>query len=291
MMAAMETCESILAFKNTLAAARRGGRTIGLVPTMGNLHAGHASLIDRAVADGHFVAATLFVNPTQFGPGEDYARYPRTPQEDLELCRRHGVAVIFMPPVEGMYPEQGLTTVHVAELTTGLCGRSRPGHFDGVSTVVAKLFNIAAPEAAYFGQKDAQQVAVITRMVHDLNFPLRMVVCPTVREEDGLAMSSRNRYLSGPQRPQAAQLYAALKLAQAMAAQGQADAQTLIAAMRKHLETHAPLGQLEYAEIVNPQSLAPVQRIDRPALAALAVRFEGARLIDNTLVEVGPRKA
>lgn len=285
MMVRMEICQSIESFRQILADARRDGRTIGLVPTMGNLHAGHASLIARAAADGHFAAVTIFVNPTQFGPGEDFARYPRTPEEDLELCRRHGAAAVFMPTVEEMYGEKGLTTVHIAGLTAGLCGRSRVGHFDGVCTVVAKLFNIAQPDAAYFGQKDAQQCAVIAQMVRDLNFPLRMVICPTVRESDGLAISSRNRYLASEERSQAAQLHAALQLAQTMVLQGVTDAAALVAAVREHLASRAPLGAIEYVEIVNPQTLAPVQQVDRPALAALAVRFGGARLIDNVLLE------
>jgi pantoate--beta-alanine ligase len=255
---------------------------------MGNLHAGHASLIDRAAADGHFVAVTIFVNPTQFGPGEDFARYPRTPTEDLELCRGHGAAAVFMPTVDEMYGEKGVTTVSVASLTGGLCGRSRPGHFDGVCTVVAKLFNIAGPEAAYFGQKDAQQCAVIARMIADLNFPIRMVICPTVREADGLTLSSRNRYLSPAERQQAPQLYAALKLAASMVPQGTTDANRLAAAIADHLARLAPLGKIEYVEIVNPHSLSPVQQVDRPVLAALAVRFDSARLIDNMRVEPEP---
>ena len=283
----MDVCQTIEAFRGVLGQARRAGRTIGLVPTMGNLHAGHASLVDRAAADGHFVAVTIFVNPTQFGPAEDYARYPRTPEADLVLCRQHGAAAAFMPSVQEMYPQdaRSLTAVRVDALAAGLCGRTRPGHSQGVCTVVAKLFHIAQPDAAYFGQKDAQQSAIIARMIEDLNFPIRLVVCPTVREADGLAMSSRNRYLSPAERAQAADLHAALKLAASAIAAGQTAPAEVIEAMRAHLARRAPLGRVEYIEIVNPRSLQVVQVIDGPVLVALAVRFGGARLIDNMQVD------
>ncbi len=286
----MEICKTIEQFRRVLKDARAAGRSIGLAPTMGNLHAGHASLIDRAAADRHFVAVTIFVNPTQFGPTEDFASYPRTPQEDLELCRGHGASVVFMPSVQEMYPDKALTTVRVAELTKGLCGRARPGHFEGVCTVVAKLFNIAQPDAAYFGQKDAQQAAVISRMIKDLNFPIRMVICPIVREPDGLAMSSRNRYLSPQERSQAPQLFAALELARAMIEEAVANASAVTNAMRKQLSAAAPLGQIDYVEQVDPESLMSVETIEKRVLIALAVKFPSVRLIDNMLVDPPGKK-
>jgi pantoate--beta-alanine ligase len=292
----METCETIERIRQVVAEARKAGRSIGVVPTMGALHAAHASLIDAAVRDGHFVVVSIFVNPTQFGPNEDLAQYPRTPDADLALCRLHSADAVFMPSVEEMYPRKGLTTVSVAELTGVLCGRSRPGHFAGVCTVVAKLFNIVQPDAAYFGRKDAQQAVVIARMIEDLDMPVRMVVCPIVREPDGLAMSSRNRRLTVQDRKQAAQLYAALQLGaerirQAIAKGGRADPREAIQAMRDHLARHAPLGQADYVEIVDPQTLQSVQEVRGGVLLALAVRFASARLIDNLLVEPYPAKS
>jgi len=288
----MEVCRTIEDIRRVVGEARRTGRTVGVVPTMGALHAGHAALIDAAVGDGHFTVVTIFVNPTQFGPGEDLDNYPRTPEADEQVCTRHGVSAVFAPSVEQMYPPRAgtaagkaATTVSVAGLTAGLCGGRREGHFDGVCTVVAKLLNIVAPDVAYFGQKDAQQTAVIRRMIDDLNVPVRLKVCPTVREPDGLAMSSRNRHLTGDQREQAAQLYAGLKLAEQEIRRGQRDPAGVIRMLREHLARKAPLGEVEYLEIVDPEAVEPVSSIDRPIWVALAVRFGAVRLIDNLRVD------
>ena len=282
----MELCRTISEVRQVVAAARKAGRTIGVAPTMGALHAGHASLIDAAVRDGHFVVVTIFVNPLQFGPREDLAKYPRSPQADLALCASHGAGAVFHPSVEEVYPRPTLITVAVPSLAEGLCGRSRPTHFAGVCVVVSKLFNIVLPEAAYFGQKDAQQAAIIRRMAEDLNFPVRVVVCPIVREGDGLAMSSRNVYLTADQRSQAPTLCASLQMAARRIGQGSAPASEVQAGMRELLARQAPLGEVDYIEIVDPGTLQPVEMIDQPVLIALAVKFGATRLIDNLVVDV-----
>ncbi len=281
----MDVCRTISEIRRVVAGARVAGRSIAVVPTMGNLHAGHGSLIDAAVADGHFAVATVFVNPTQFGPNEDLDAYPRTPEADLALCDSRGVSAVFMPSVEEMYPRPGRTTVHVAGMTDRLCGASRPAHFDGVCTVVAKLFHIVSPDAAYFGQKDAQQAAAIRRMIADLDFPVRLIVCPTFREADGLAMSSRNRYLSADERRQAPSLHAAMQRAAEMIRSGSAGAGAVIEAIGEVLASQAPLGEVDYIEIVDPETMAAVEEISAPVLLALAVRFGRARLIDNMPVD------
>ncbi len=281
----MDICNTIDDLRRRVRLARSTGRTIGLVPTMGALHAGHASLVDASVAEGHFTVVTIFVNPTQFGPTEDLAKYPRTLEADLELCHAHGAGAVFAPSVEEMYPEPGRTVVHVSGLTEGLCGADRPGHFDGVCTVVAKLFHIAMPDAAYFGQKDAQQAAVIRRMVRDLDFPLEVRVCPIVREGDGLALSSRNRYLSAQERAQAPALHEALQTAAARARGGVRSAEQLAGAIRDTLAERAPLGELDYVAVVAPDTLEPVEAVAAPVLLAVAVRFASARLIDNLRVD------
>jgi pantoate--beta-alanine ligase len=256
---------------------------------MGALHVGHASLIDASVADGHFTVVTIFVNPTQFGPNEDFDRYPRTWDADVALCRAHHAGAIFAPTVAEMYPLGNGTIVSVVGLGEGLCGRSRPGHFDGVCTVVSKLFNIVGPDVAYFGQKDAQQAAIIQRMASDLNMPLEVRVCPTVREDDGLALSSRNAYLSAEERSQAPAVYGALQLAAGLIGGGESDPAAVQAAMRAHLAERASLGAVEYIEIVDPHSLASAEAIAGTVLVALTVRFGKTRLIDNLRVD-WPRK-
>jgi len=283
----MDVCRTIDEIRRVVAAARRSGRTIGLAPTMGSLHAGHAGLIDASVADGHFTVVTIFVNPTQFGPGEDFEAYPRAPEADLALCEARGVEAVLIPSTDEMYPRPSRTTVHVDGLTDTLCGASRPTHFDGVCTVVAKLLNIVGPDAAYFGRKDAQQAAVVGRMMEDLNFPVRLVVRPTVREADGLALSSRNRYLSADRRREAAQLYASLQLAERMIHEGATDTAAVIDAMRNHLAANAPSGEIDYLQIVDPDTMQHVQDVSAAVLVALAVRFGSARLIDNLLVDGG----
>lgn len=265
--------------------ARSAGETIGFVPTMGALHEGHLSLIRRARAECGRVVVSIFVNPTQFGPGEDFDRYPRPIERDLELCEAQGTDLAFCPPVSEMYGEESLTTVSVRGLTDHLCGPHRPGHFDGVTTVVMKLFGIVQPDRAYFGQKDAQQAVVIRRMVQDLFLPLEIVVCPTVREADGLAKSSRNVYLSAGARRQAGSLYAALNWARQQIEAGQREAAVLLTGMRAQIEAAGPC-RIDYIELVDAASLKPQARVTGSCLIALAVRIENTRLIDNLLVDV-----
>lgn len=254
-----------------------------LVPTMGALHEGHAALIDaaraRAGASG-CVVVSIFVNPTQFGPGEDLARYPRTPEADQLICREHGADAVFLPTATELYPPGSSTYVEETELARGLCGSVRPGHFRGVCTVVAKLLLILRPDAAVFGEKDYQQLAVIRRMARDLFLPVEIVGHPTVREPDGLALSSRNRYLSAEQRQRAAHFPEALRAAAALAAEGETSAATLIAAARSAIASGTG-GEPQYVELVSADDLAPLSTLDRPAVLAAAVKIGETRLIDN----------
>jgi len=283
----MKLTRDIPATREALAAARHGGRRIAFVPTMGALHAGHVSLLEAARRDGGYLVVSIFVNPTQFAPGEDFERYPRDEAGDLKICRQHGVDLVFIPTVADMYPPDAATTVHVARLTETLCGPHRPGHFDGVTTVVAKLFNIVQPDVAYFGEKDAQQRAVIRRMVRDLAITIEVVGCPTVRESDGLALSSRNAYLSPQERRQARCLYQALSAARARIERGESDPGAIVAEMRRIIDAAGP-AHVDYIDIVDPDSLQPVPRIERRVLVALAVRIGTTRLIDN--LQVDPRR-
>jgi pantoate--beta-alanine ligase len=282
----MEVTRAIAATRAALAAARHGGRRIAFVPTMGALHVAHVSLMEAAKRDGGYLVVSIFVNPTQFAPGEDFARYPRDEAGDLAVCETAGVDLVFMPAAEEVHPAGSVTTVHVARLTETLCGPQRPGHFDGVATVVAKLFNIVQPDAAYFGQKDAQQLAVIRQMVRDLNMPIEIVGCPTVREADGLAASSRNAYLEGSQRGQARCLYQALCEAKSRIERGETLAAAVVRAMRRIIEAAGP-AEIDYISVADPETMQPVERIDRPVLVALAVRIGSTRLIDN--LQVDPR--
>jgi pantoate--beta-alanine ligase len=281
---ALKKLETVVEVRGALDSVRRSGRRIGLVPTMGAIHEGHRSLMRRARADCEIVIVSIFVNPTQFGPGEDYLSYPRPLEKDLEACREEGVDYAFCPPVEEMYDASGATTVHIAGLTEGLCGAFRPGHFEGVTTVVAKLFNIVQPDAAYFGQKDAQQAIVIRRMIRDLYWPIELVICPTVREPDGLALSSRNAYLTADQRRQAVSLLQALREAEVAIHEGQRDVPTLTAMMRRRIEQAGPC-VIDYVEIVDADDLSPKSRAEGNCLLALAVRIGRSRLIDNLLVD------
>jgi pantoate--beta-alanine ligase len=260
--------------------------TIGFVPTMGYLHQGHLSLVERARKENDVVVLSIFVNPLQFGPNEDYDRYPRDLDRDAELAEKAGVDFIFHPDVQEMYPEAPLTQVNVKQITERLCGKSRPGHFAGVATVVSKLFHIIQPDRAYFGLKDAQQVAVIEQMVRDLHFPVTIVPCPIVREEDGLAMSSRNVYLSPEEREQALVIYQALQQAKERVEKGElVEARDVIRFISEQIETR-PLARIEYVEAVSYPKLEPVERLDRPpVLVAVAVHFGKTRLIDNFLYE------
>ncbi len=256
---------------------------LGLVPTMGALHEGHRSLIRAAKASCQVVAASIFVNPTQFGPNEDLAKYPRPFERDRELLEKEGVDLLFAPSVEEMYSLRAVTWVNVEELSGKLDGRSRPGHFRGVTTIVTKLFHAVEPDAAIFGQKDAAQVAIIRRMVRDLNFSVEIVVCPIVREPDGLAMSSRNAYLDPQQREQALVLQRSLMRVQQMAAAGEYDAARLVTAAQE-VFAGEPAVRLDYFEIVDPDSLDPVNDVAKGALVAVAAFVGTTRLIDNILL-------
>lgn len=267
-----------------IARQKRLGKRIGFVPTMGALHQGHLSLIRLAKKHSDFVVVSIFVNPTQFGPKEDLRKYPRTMENDKMVCTAYGADLLFSPSPDEIYPKGFSTYINVEELTQGLCGASRPGHFRGVTTVVAKLFNIIQPDAAVFGQKDAQQLAVIKRMAKDLDLPVKIIGAPIVRERDGLAMSSRNRYLSLEERQQAVALHRALKLAELKVRKGVKDAKVVKAEMLTLLKHDAPLGKIDYIEIVDNMNLKPVKHIQRNALIAIAVKFPNARLIDNIIV-------
>jgi pantoate--beta-alanine ligase len=274
----MQVCETISAFR---AARRALSGSLGLVPTMGYLHEGHLTLVRQAQAECDHVAASIFVNPTQFGPNEDLARYPRDLPRDLALLEEAGVALVFAPTPAEIYPPHYSTYVDVQGVTAPLEGARRPGHFRGVATVVCKLFNIAQAERAYFGQKDAQQTVVIRRMVEDLNIPTSVVVVPTVREADGLALSSRNVYLDQAQRAAAPVLYRALSEAARSYQQGERDASALRGAIEAAL-AQEPLAQVEYVSVADAETLEELDgAIDRGALLSLAVRFGATRLIDN----------
>ncbi len=269
-------------------AVRREGKGLALVPTMGALHEGHLSLVRAARAASNVVAASIFVNPTQFGPNEDLAKYPRSFERDCEMLEREGVEFVFAPSVEEMYPAGAVTWVTVDELSGKLDGSSRPGHFRGVATVVSKLFHIVEPDKAFFGQKDAAQVAIIRRMVRDLNLPVEIVVCPIVREADGLAMSSRNAYLSAEERKRALVLRRSLQRVQQLVDAGERDALRLIAAGREEFAQESAV-RLDYFEVVDPDTLDPVADVSRGALVAVAAYVGVTRLIDNVLV--GPLKS
>jgi len=279
----MKICATIEEMRAASRAARGAGKRLGFVPTMGALHEGHLSLVRAAKNSCDVVAASIFVNPTQFGPNEDLAKYPRSFERDCELLEREGVELLFAPTVEEMYPAGSVTWVTAEELSGKLDGRSRPGHFRGVTTVVAKLFHIVEPDAAFFGQKDAAQVAVIRRMVRDLNLPVEIVACPIVREADGLAMSSRNAYLDAQQRKQALVLHRSLVRVQKMAEAGEHDSARLVAAGREEFDGESSV-RLDYFEVVNPETLDPVADVSGCALVAVAAYVGSTRLIDNVLL-------
>jgi pantoate--beta-alanine ligase len=264
--------------------SRHSGKRLGFVPTMGALHQGHLSLVRAAHQATEVVVSSIFVNPTQFGPNEDLAKYPRSFERDCELLEKEGVEWLFAPSVEEMYPSGAVTWVLVEELSNKLDGRSRPGHFRGVTTVVSKLFHIVEPNVAFFGQKDAAQAAIIRRMVLDLNLPVEITVCPIVREPDGLAMSSRNAYLDPEQRKSALVLHRSLTRVQELIDQGEASASVLVSRGRNEFAAE-PSVRLDYFEIVNPDTLDPIQDISKGALIAVAAYVGSTRLIDNTLVK------
>ena len=278
----MQIIKSIEELRPIIRGWRREGLRVGLVPTMGYLHDGHKSLIVKAVSENDRVVVSDFVNPTQFGVGEDLASYPRDIERDAAICEEAGADLIFHPEPEEMYFADNCTFVDMDKLTKGLCGKTRPTHFRGVCTVVSKLFHIVTPDKAYFGQKDAQQLAVIRRMVRDLNFDIEIVGCPIVREADGLAMSSRNTYLSKEERIAALILHKSLMLGKGMAEQGERDAAKIKAAMTRNIETE-PLARVDYVEIVNPDTLEELEKIEGEALMATAVYIGKTRLIDNVI--------
>ncbi|MBX9681092.1 MAG: pantoate--beta-alanine ligase [Gemmataceae bacterium] len=271
--------------RHAVAKAKRAGKIVGFVPTMGALHQGHASLLRRAKSDHAFVVASIFVNPTQFGPNEDYSRYPRTLQEDVRICDAAGTDVVFLPDANVFYPAGYQTFVEVAELQQGLCGASRPTHFRGVATVVLKFFNIVQPDVAYFGQKDAQQARLLERMVADLDVPVRVEVCPIVREADGLAMSSRNRYLDPDQRRHAAVLHRSLETMRAKVEAGERSAEA-IKTLATTMIAATPGAKIDYVEIVGWNDLRPIELLEGEILIAVAVWFGTTRLIDNARIRV-----
>lgn len=276
-------CNSIAEIREAVAKAKRAGQRVGFVPTMGALHAGHAGLIRASRTESDYTVVSIFVNPTQFGPNEDFTRYPRTFEADRQLCAAVGANVIFAPTSEEMYPAGSRTFVEVTGLQDVLCGRSRPGHFRGVATVVMKLFQIVQPDLAFFGQKDAQQVAIIRRMIIDMNLPMSLHVVPTVREPDGLAMSSRNRYLDPSQRQNATCLVRALRRAESLLKTGERSVTAIEQAMAETI-TPTPGAKLDYAEVRDAETLDAITVLSRPAIAAVAVYFGTTRLIDNTVL-------
>lgn len=281
----MKIFRTIASIKKEISTLKQKGRTIGFVPTMGALHEGHVSLVRRARKSCDVVVLSIFVNPKQFGKNEDFSKYPRPKKDDEMLARREKVDIIFLPTEKIMYPSGFLTYVEVEQLGCGLCGPSRPGHFRGVATVVAKLLNIIEPHAMYLGQKDTQQAAILSRMVEDLNVPVKVIVCPTVREKDGLAMSSRNVYLSPEDRRKAPGLYRALLSAQELIRQGERRSANIMSHASSMIRQNVS-DRIDYVECVDPRTLLPVERIERSCLIAAAVHLGNTRLIDNIVVKM-----
>ena len=284
----MQILSDISELRTTVRQMRSGSeqptpRTVGFVPTMGALHAGHRSLVQAARQRCDVVVVSIFVNPTQFGPNEDFSRYPRTLEQDCDMLKAENVAVVFTPTAEAMYPSGASSFVDVEGVSDRLDGASRPGHFRGVATVVAKLFHIVQPDFSFFGQKDAAQVAVLRKMVRELDFPLEIIVCPTAREPDGLAMSSRNRYLSAEERRQALTLFRALHSAETQAARGEHRASALLQTMRATLQEE-PAIRVDYIAVVDANTLLPIDDVDAGALLAIAAYVGNTRLIDNVLL-------
>ena len=282
----MDIIKSIGDLRKAVRNARSAGRTIGVVPTMGYLHEGHLSLMRRARRENDLVVATVFVNPTQFGPNEDFEAYPRNAQRDIDLMQAENVDIAFMPEADDLYPHGYATYVEVqGPMTQALCGASRPGHFKGVTTIVAKLFHLTTPHRAYFGQKDAQQVAVIRQMARDLDFDLEVVACPTMREPDGLAMSSRNSYLSDSQRADAVVISRALFEARDMIAAGETQAGKVIDHVRTRIEA-VEQADIDYLAVVDYHTLTDLEVLDGSVLIAVAVNFGNTRLIDNLAIDM-----
>lgn len=281
----MQTVVKISELRKLLGLARSRGQLIGLVPTMGAFHAGHISLMAAAKKECDLVVVSLFVNPTQFGPGEDYLNYPRPFETDKKIAAENGVDILFAPTVKEMYKAKPLTKVEVTGLSNKLCGRFRPGHFAGVATVVAKLFNIVLPAKAYFGEKDWQQLQIVKRMTKELNFPVKIVGLPTVREADGLAMSSRNKYLNSQERKAATILYKALKRGEDLIKSGEKNCSVIKKQMENYIASE-PLVKLQYLTICQPQTLNELRQVGKKSLIAVAAYVGSARLIDNILVQL-----
>ena len=279
----MKIVETIKEVREQVKEWKKQGLSVGLVPTMGYLHEGHKSLIDRAVAENDKVVVSVFVNPMQFGPTEDLESYPRDMERDVALCENAGAALVFHPEPSEMYEDDFSSFVDMNTLTGGLCGKTRPIHFRGVCTVVAKLFNIVTPDRAYFGQKDAQQLAVIRHMVSDLSFGIEIVGCPIIREKDGLAKSSRNTYLSAEERNAALILSQSLKEGKALVEAGEKDAAKIKKVITDKINTE-PLAKIDYVEVVDWKTLEPISTIDAPILTAIAVYIGKTRLIDNFII-------
>jgi pantoate--beta-alanine ligase len=279
----MKIVQAIAEMRALSRSARSGDKRLGLVPTMGALHEGHLSLVRAACAKTDVVAASIFVNPTQFGPNEDFARYPRNLESDCAILEREGVELLFAPSVEEMYPAGAVTWVIVEGMSDRLCGKSRPGHFRGVTTVVAKLFHIVEPDVAFFGQKDAAQHAIIRRMVRDLDLPVAIEICPIVREADGLALSSRNAYLSAEERKSALLLHRSLRRVEGIFQAGERDSAKLIATAKQEFASE-PGVRLDYFEILNPETLEPRAQVTGATLAAVAAFVGKTRLIDNVVL-------
>ncbi len=280
----MQIISSIEQMQRICQNKRQNGLEIGLVPTMGYLHQGHISLMEQAVKETDFRVATIFVNPSQFGPNEDLDRYPRDLDADMAKAEKAGVDILFCPQAEEIYPPGYATYISPEHLENRLCGKSRPGHFRGVCTICLKLFNIVQPHRAYFGKKDAQQFLILKRLVKDLNLNIEIIGLPIIREEDGLAMSSRNVYLSEEERKQALCLSRGLKRAQDAYKHGQKDSATLLGLVNDVIE-QAPLGKIDYLELVDREAFLPLKTIDQPALLAIAVYFGKTRLIDNIMLD------
>lgn len=280
----MRVVKSIKEMQSISESLRKTGKTIGFVPTMGYLHDGHMSLVECARRENDVVIMSIFVNPVQFAPGEDFERYPRDLERDRKIAQEKGVDYLFVPEVSEMYPPRYSTYVEVEGITEVLCGAKRPGHFKGVATVVTKLFNIVKPHRAYFGKKDFQQLKVIERLVKDLNFDVEVIGCPIVREKDGLAMSSRNVYLSPEERESATSLYRALKLAKELFEKGERDPEVIKSRMEELILSHPHVKAIDYIEIVDPETFKPVDEVKEGTLIALAVFVGNARLIDNWVV-------
>ena len=282
----MKVYRSIRSLTKKVFEIKKHNKTIGLVPTMGFLHDGHRSLIKKARQDTDCVIVSIFVNPAQFGPKEDFKKYPRDFKKDLGLCRKEGVDIVFAPKTEEMYPEHYSTYVSVENITNVLCGASRPGHFRGVATIVTKLFNITMPNIAYFGHKDAQQAIVIKKMAEDLNMNVNIKVMPIVREKDGLAMSSRNVYLSREERIQAQSIYKSLRLAKELFNNGEVDSKKIVSKM-KHVINRQPDAKVDYIKVVDIRDLKDFKKISDKALVAMAVWIGKTRLIDNIVLKTG----